>query len=353
MRIKIGKKDTFLSQKQFLSLVNDFIEDTYTGRRLKQNGAPISQNTVKNYESLFKALFRFADQSSFELKIYIENNLTQRQREKVKRYYQKFYKSFTNYMYDELGYFDNYVGSVIKVLKVFFNYLNNDKCISIGQFYKYFYVPNEEIPIITLNREQLKYMITNKVLIQNVRRCNLEKVRDIFIFGCTVALRVSDLLNLKPNNLIVKNGNHYLLVKSKKTKRHTSIKLPQYCVDILHKYHGQYNTLLPNSSAAWFNTNLKKLAKLIPDDFELIKTREKRGKEFIIYKDKKQKLHFSTHTMRRTAITTMLNLGMPEHMVRKISGHAPNSKEFFRYVQLSQSFMDEETDKVFNKLIAK
>ena len=54
--------------------------------------------------------------------------------------------------------------------------------------------------------------------------------------------------------------------------------------------------------------------------------------------------------MRRTAITTMLCLGMPEHLVRKISGHAANSKEFFRYVLLSQSFIDQETDLMFEKL---
>ena len=54
--------------------------------------------------------------------------------------------------------------------------------------------------------------------------------------------------------------------------------------------------------------------------------------------------------MRRTAITTLLNLGMPEHMVRKISGHAPGSKEFFKYVQYSQNFMDSEIDSVHLKL---
>jgi hypothetical protein len=42
---------------------------------------------------------------------------------------------------------------------------------------------------------------------------------------------------------------------------------------------------------------------------------------------------------------------MPEHVVRKISGHAPNSKEFFRYVKLAQSFLDDETDRIFDRLI--
>jgi integrase len=55
----------------------------------------------------------------------------------------------------------------------------------------------------------------------------------------------------------------------------------------------------------------------------------------------------SSHTMRKTAITTLLNLGMPETLVRKISGHASNSMEFYRYVKYSDSFMDNETDKIF------
>jgi intergrase/recombinase len=58
----------------------------------------------------------------------------------------------------------------------------------------------------------------------------------------------------------------------------------------------------------------------------------------------------STHTMRRTAITTMLSLGMPEQVVRKISGHAPGSKEFYRYVLWAQTYQDQETEKMFEQL---
>ncbi len=55
--------------------------------------------------------------------------------------------------------------------------------------------------------------------------------------------------------------------------------------------------------------------------------------------------------MRRTAITTLLVLGMPEPLVRKISGHTANSKEFYKYVKYSESFLDEETDKAFDRLL--
>jgi hypothetical protein len=41
---------------------------------------------------------------------------------------------------------------------------------------------------------------------------------------------------------------------------------------------------------------------------------------------------------------------MPEHLVRKISGHSPMSKEFFRYVALAQVYQDKETQTMFDKL---
>ena len=57
----------------------------------------------------------------------------------------------------------------------------------------------------------------------------------------------------------------------------------------------------------------------------------------------------SSHVMRRTAITTMLMLGMKEHAVKQISGHSNDSKSFYRYVNLVQSYLDNEMDEVFNK----
>ncbi|MBX9783710.1 MAG: hypothetical protein K2X48_10500 [Chitinophagaceae bacterium] len=44
---------------------------------------------------------------------------------------------------------------------------------------------------------------------------------------------------------------------------------------------------------------------------------------------------------------------MPEQVVRKISGHAPGSKEFYRYVNWAQSYQDMETDKMFAQLAGK
>ena len=79
-----------------------------------------------------------------------------------------------------------------------------------------------------------------------------------------------------------------------------------------------------------------------------------RSKQGIINYKKEKLLRFcdimSSHMMRRTGITNMLTLGMPENLVKYISGHAGDSKSFHRYVAYSQTYMTDELDKVFAKM---
>jgi integrase len=98
---------------------------------------------------------------------------------------------------------------------------------------------------------------------------------------------------------------------------------------------------LPTYSNAWFNTCLKELARYLNYNEPMIKYRTKRGVPCIVYKNKEKKQHYTmgdhitTHTMRRTAITTLMRLGMPADLVRKISGHTAGSKEFYRSEKMS------------------
>lgn len=357
-KVKITRKDKIIEKDDVFILLNEFIRDSSSGKRLKKNGTRISAGTVTNYQYLQKHLLGFTDTATFELKIYIASNLTQSQKERAKNYYKKLYRSFTNYLYGK-GHYDNYVGLIIKTFRSFFNYLQQEKMIDIGLYHRSFFVPAEEIPIVTISKEHLQYMLYDQEYNAQLEKHKLVFIRDLFLFGCTVALRISDLLALSHKNLLVKNENYYINVKSKKTGTNTSIKLPDYAIRILKKYYRKKNkTIFPFISVGYVNKQFKKIGKLLPDDFEMIKTRQRRGKQIIVYKDQDKKKHYmlsdhiTAHTMRRTGITNMLNLGMPEHLVRKISGHSANSKEFFRYVELSQSFIDEETDRVFDKLMS-
>lgn len=342
-------------EHSFFDLYNRFIADSKKGKRVQPNGKRISEGTIKSYEYTGKVIRGFCDKKAFTLRIKSSRFLNSREAEAEKNYWKKFYKHFTDYLYTTCGYFDNYVGLIIKNIKAFFNYLNKELVMAVGNFHKQFYVRKEEIGILTLMPEELNYLVFNKEFEQSLSS-RMTEVKDVFVFGCTVALRVSDLLSLKKSSLRVINNQHYLAVRSQKTETDTLVKLPGYAVAILHKYNLRKGKLLPHFNKSNLNEYIKQLLELAGFKNEVMVHRTKRGKA-VELKNKIKPYRFcdvaSTHIMRRTAITTMLCLGMQEQLVRKISGHSANTKEFYRYVLWAQTYMDQETEKVFDKLQTK
>lgn len=349
-------KNKKCTELDFLEEFNEFVNDTRKGKRTKQNGEKILKGSICKLEVTYKTLQDFSDLKNFPIKIKVLKKANKREVQSQKIYWNRFYQKFSNYLYTDLDCYDNYTGSVMKDVRTFFNYLTMEKNIPIGNYHKKFYAYKEDIEIITLQPDQLNYLIYDKDFSDSLSP-TLLKVKDIFVFGCTVALRYSDLINLKPSNLEKVNNQWHLKVQSKKTKTYTIIKLPDYLIEILEKYKIK-KRILPFYNLVRLNLYLKQLSEKAGWTEEKIKTRQKKGIARVIFKNKNKKTHYrfcdhiSSHTMRRTAITTMLRLQMPEHLVRKISGHAGGSKEFHKYVAISQNYLDAETDKVFEKLNA-
>ena len=191
----------------------------------------------------YKMLQKFSDIKKFPLTIKIFKKNNKRDIESQKIYWKTFYQKFSDYLYNDLDCYDNYAGSVIKDVRTFFNYLINEKNMPIGNYHKKFHIYKETIEIVTLQPEQLNYLIYNSAF-ESSLSAKLLNIKDIFVVGCTVALRYSDLINLKPSNLEVDNSQYYLKVQSKKTKVYTRIKLPEYVIKIFSKYR-KNNRLLP------------------------------------------------------------------------------------------------------------
>ncbi|MCK9611626.1 MAG: tyrosine-type recombinase/integrase [Bacteroidales bacterium] len=333
----------------FLMLYDEFIKDSKIGTRLQKNGSKISQSTIDRYKSLRTILVEFEQKKKFNLILYNLDLIKKEELSYIKRYYKEFYYRFTEFLYNDCNNFDNAVGSKIKILKAFFAYLISEKDLPIGSYHKDFYVIKEEIPIIALQPEQLKKLINDKEF-ENSLPEKIQRIKDIFVFGCTVALRVSDLMSLTKENLKIERNNYYLNVVSKKTKTLTTIKLPPYAIDIIKKYESKSERLLPQYSHQKINEYLKELGRHCLWTDEIKKIRSKRGVNIEV----KIKTSFAelltTHVMRRTAITTMLRLGIPEVIAREISGHSSTSSEFYRYVELSRSYIDEKMNTYFEEL---
>lgn len=346
-----------IGEYPFIPLFEQFIKDSYKGKRLKPDGKKIRTQTVDNYVYVLQHLKEFEQGSNSPLRIKIITGTNQKLLTAERNYWKKFYLQFTQFLYQQKGCYDNYVGNVIKVIRVFFNYLHRDKLMKVGDFYKSFYVCKEDVPIITLLPEQLQFLIYNKPFEESLT-LHIQNAKDLFVFGCTVALRSSDLFALRFTDIETVGQSYYLSIRTIKTDTPIRIKLPSYAVAIIDKFKKTAKlrkTIFPPISKNQFNKNVKRLAELAGWTQELGKSRSRRGKNVPqVYEGTKKRHRFcdllSSHTMRRTAITTMLMLGMAEHVVKKISGHAANSKAFYRYVNLVQSYLDHEVDKVFDKL---
>ena len=338
-----------------IPLFKKFIRESETGKRLKKNGEKITQGSVNNYKYVLNNLERFSTETGFELRISNAHKLNTRELGSEKNYWNKFYKKFTTYLYKK-GCFDNYVGANIKIIRTFFNYLKNDKDFPTGDFQRLFYVRKEEVDILVLSPEQLKFLIHDEAF-KNRLSPAMIRIKDVFVFGCTTGLRFSDMFNLTNKNFEKQNGDWYLKIKSQKTKTYSFIKLPNYAVDIYKNYQPKSSKapVFGKISLFIFNRTLKNIGEKAGFTDPIEMTREKLGKSKYVNKNSAIKqLRFcdkmSSHMMRRTAITTLLILGMPEHLVRKISGHSHASNSFNRYVHYAQVYIDREIDKVHSKL---
>ncbi len=345
-----------VTEYPLLPLFHKFINEAKKGKHLQTSGRKIKPASIKNYYYLELLLIKFSNEKAFHIRVKNVANFTKKQFEDEKKYWKDFYLQFTNFLYNDLNHYDNYVGRMIKLLRSLFNYLNTEKGLNIGAFHKKFYIPSEDIDIVILSPERLNYLIDNKEIGQTLND-DLKKVKDVFVFGCAVALRYSDLMALKKSNLETTNQRVYIKIQSKKTQTYTRVKLPEFAITILNKYSKQYvNKLLPEFTKAYMNKKVKDIMDIYGFNETVQRTRQKRGVPELILKGNKTYRFcdsVSTHTMRRTAITYLLSLGMNEQMVRQISGHAANSKEFFRYVSFAQNYIDTEIDMVHQKLAEK
>lgn len=342
----------------FLELFAQFIGDSHKGKRLKPNGQKIKSQTVDNYQYVYNLLEEFTEVKNYHLRVRPSNKMDKRKLKVEVNYWKKFYRSFSDFLYKERNCFDNYVGMVFKTIRTFFNYLRKDRLIAVGDFHQHFYIKREEVPIVTLMPDQLQFLISNNGFEQSLPLA-IKRTKDFFVFGCTVALRCSDILNLRFRDIEETNGQYYLTAKSIKTETVTRVKLPAYAIEIINRQKRKRRNndfIFKGICKSQINKNIRKLIELAGWTYTIGKSRKRDGKDIELKTaNKKQFYRFcdlmSSHAMRRTAITTMLMLGMPEHVVRKISGHSNNSKAFYRYVNFVQSYLDQEIDKVHQKLL--
>ncbi len=104
------------------TLFAQFIKDSYKGKRLKPDGTKIKKQTIDNYKYVLRYLKEFEGLQKVPLRIRSFQTENKRIFQAEKNHWRKFYLSFTQFLYTQKNCYDNYVGSVIKTIRVFFNW---------------------------------------------------------------------------------------------------------------------------------------------------------------------------------------------------------------------------------------
>ena len=357
IRIKyFYQKKMIKKELHFIAEFEKFIAALATGRRLTPAGKRLSKGTITNYKFTLKLLVEFEHLQQIKLRLSVLTKASVKVLQTEKKYWMKFYYQFSNFLYKNKGYYDNYVAGNFKNIKAFFNYLLIEKALPVGQYHKLFRTPQQQFSPVVISPEQLNFLITNNDFIETLSP-TLKRIRDIFIVGCTVGLRVSDLMKLKKTNIIKTDKETLLIIHAQKTGTEVKIPLPFYVLEIFEKYrklNSKY--ILPRLANSNINIQVKLLAEKANWTHSLPKYMSVRGRivELVNFKRKSYRFcdHITSHTMRRTAITTLLILGVPELVVRKISGHSIGSKEFYKYIAIANDYGNNKITEAYQKLVS-
>ncbi|WP_241280329.1 tyrosine-type recombinase/integrase [Chryseobacterium cucumeris] len=274
----------------FFRLYEEFIEEKsndYTGKG-------ISKSTKTRYTFNKNLLFEF--QNYYKIKISLGN------------FNEKMYNKFLKYSVEIKDHSANTVHRDVGLLKTFLYWALNKKYTFNNEFINFKKPPKFQTDEIALNMEQVTKIYEHDFS-QNKR---LERVRDLFVVGCTTGMRFGNYSRISKNDI----QDDFIRVTDLKSKsKKLAIPLNSISKEILEKY--DYD--LPKITNQKMNKYIKEVFQLLEFDDEIKKTM-KYGDELIENSTEFWK-RISSHTARRSFITIMKNKRVPDKVIMSYTGH--------------------------------
>lgn len=229
--------------------------------------------------------------------------------------------------------YDNSVGTCYKHYQRLTRFIH--KAMHRGYLEKY---PFENYKI-RQPRKLIKYLTQeeiNRIEQKDFKVPRLNVIRDIFIFCCYTGLAYAEVESITPDNITVgMDGDLWLNIHRKKTKKEYQVPLLQKPLDILERYKNHPISLkrskcLPVPSNVKYNAYLKEIGDMaeIPKDKPLV-----------------------SHLARKTfACTIGLANGMNIGVLSKILGHASIQVTLDSYATVIDELMIRNVRDLKNKL---
>lgn len=296
-----GKPERHKDITSFLNWVDSFAEK-----------AVVAANTKKSYVTTIRYLREFEEYS--------------RQKLNWDSFNLQFYAEFMDWLWDVKKLNDNSAGKYIKVVKTFLRH-GFDQDLHKNQNFrkKQFKVLSREADEVYLDQEEI-----NRIYSLDLSdRPELRDVRDLFVFGCWVGLRYTDLTSVKPHHIITTPNGKMIKITTGKTKETVLIPFHPTAAEI---YERGLPDIRPSDNVT-YNKLLKEIGEKAKIDTIVQRRDTKRGEVTMEWIPKYKMI--SAHSSRRSFCTNLYKMGIPSRTIMAISGHRTESA-FNKYIRISK-----------------
>ena len=245
-----------------------------------------------------------------------------------------FYNSFLEFCIEEKVHYNNTLRRNIGLLKSYLNWALKNRYTFNSKFQSFKTPEGYLTDEIALTMEEVKEIY----LFDFSDNKRLEKVRDLFVFGCTTGMRFSNYSIVKHRDI---QEDYIYTIDGKDKSKILNIPLSTISTTILKKYDYK----LPKISSTNFNKYIKQVVKevgYVKLTKKISHIGNKVEESFIPMYNR-----VSSHTARRSFITIMKNNLVPDKVIMNITGHK-SVEVFNRYYKPSDNEKKKFIDTVWN-----
>jgi len=316
--IRTTKKETSTPKINFYKAMDEYIEI---------NKSTKAKGTVARYGVLKRHIQNFEKKRKFKISFDSINY--------------DFFEGFQNYFITDLDNTNNTFRKNIKSLKAFLNW-GIKKRYHSNQAFNDFKTSIDEPDVIYLTEDELMTLYRFDFKDDET----LGEIRDLFCLCCFTSLRLSDVLNLKKEDI---KGDKIAQQRQIKTRKVIAqIPLNNFAIEILEKNKTRYpdsKFYFKKRRSTDINLGIKDAAEAagINDEVTIVRFKGSKRVENTLKKFEAIK----SHTARRTFITLSLQKGMRPETLMKITGHT-TLKTLMRYVKIADNVIEDEMTKAWN-----
>jgi integrase len=285
-------------------LINRFVAG-----EIKFRGRDKTKGSLNNYNSVLKHLIEFQKKKGYKVDF---ETITL-----------DFFYQYVTFLKNSVKLSQNTIAKDITLLKVFMNeavdlgYTNN-----LQYKHKKFSVSSVDTDAVYLTENEIMALYRFDLSATP----KLERVRELFVFGCFTGLRYSDYSTIRPENVVEMEGDLFIKRVAQKTQDLVIIPCNPVILELFKKYESNYNKLPRTISGQKFNEYIREACKAAG----MLET----GR---LSTDPNLQLWqcISSHTARRSFATNLYLQGFPTIDLMKITGHK-TEKAFLKYIRVSK-----------------